>query len=197
MMSSMSTRQGAAEGEWVDRPTAGPGGPSGEAEGPPIGIHFLLAQLGALAAERFAERIAPLGLTPPQAGVLRAIALAPGQSQQALARHLRTQPSRVVAFVDDLEARGLVERSRNPRDRRLHALRLTAEGQALLRQVGQIAAEHEDELCAPLDAEERSQLRSLLQRLRAHYGLTPGVHPGYRHLIPRRGDARTEAPVGR
>ena len=156
--------------------------PSGGADGPPIGIHFLLAQLGAHAAEQFAARVAALGLTPPQAGLLRALAARPGLSQQALAQHLRTQPSRVVTLVDDLEGRGLVERRLDPRDRRLHALHLTPDGQELLRQIGQVAMQHEDAICAPLDHDERSQLRSLLERLRVHHGLTAGVHPGYRHL---------------
>ena len=156
--------------------------PSSEASGPPVGIHFLLAQLGAFAAEQFAERVATLGLTPPHAGLLRAIAVTPGQSQQALARYLRTQPSRVVTLVDELEDRGLVKRRPNPQDRRVYAMHLTAEGQELLRQIGQLAMQHEDAICAPLDQDERRYLRSLLERLRAHHGLTVGVHPGYRRL---------------
>jgi DNA-binding MarR family transcriptional regulator len=182
MMASMSLCQGAEPGERAGDPAGGAGIPSRGAGGPPVGIHFLLSQLGAHAAEQFAARIAALGLTPPQAGVLRALAITPGQSQQALARHLRTQPSRVVALVDDLEGRGLVERLPNPQDRRLHALHLTAKGRELLRQVGQIAMGQEDEICAPLDDGERRLLRSLLERLRVHHGLTAGVHPGYRHL---------------
>jgi len=178
----MSLHQGAEGGERAGDPVGGAGSLSGGAGSPPVGNHFLLSQLGAHAAERFAARIAALGLTPPQAGLLRAIAITPGQSQQVLTRHLRTQTSRVVAFVDDLEGRGLVERLPNPQDRRLHALHLTAKGGEVLRQVGQIAIGQEDEICAPLDDEERGQLRSLLERLRVHHGLTAGVHPGYRHL---------------
>ena len=47
---------------------------------------FLLAQLGAYAAERFGERAAALDFTRPQAGLLRLISREPGQSQQAVAR---------------------------------------------------------------------------------------------------------------
>jgi DNA-binding MarR family transcriptional regulator len=178
----MSPCQGAEEGERAGDPSGSAGIPSGGAGSPPVGVAFLLAQLGAHAAEQFAVPIATVGLTPPQVGLLRAIAVTPGQSQQALARHLRTQPSRVVAFVDDLEGRGLVERLPNPQDRRLHALHLTVKGRELMQQIGQIAMRHDDEVCAPLDHEERRQLAALLERLRVYHGLTAAVHPGYRHL---------------
>jgi DNA-binding MarR family transcriptional regulator len=196
-MAAMSLCQGTEAGACAGDPSGGAGYPTGGAGSPPVGVAFLLAQLGAHAAEQFAARVATLGLTPPQAGLLRAIAITPGQSQQALARHLRTQPSRVVAFVDDLEARGLVERLPNPQDRRLHALHLTAKGQELMRQVRRIALEHENELSAALDDEERRQLSALLQRLRVHHGLTAGVHPGYRHLGQRRGARPPGLKAGR
>jgi len=67
---------------------------------PVAGSAFLLTQIGTHAAEEFATRVAELDLTPPQAGLLRAIALGPGRSQQALARHLGTPATRLVALVD-------------------------------------------------------------------------------------------------
>ena len=57
-------------------------------------IAFLLAQLGAYAAERFGERAAALDFTRPQAGLLRLISREPGLSQQAVAGRLGTPPSR-------------------------------------------------------------------------------------------------------
>ncbi len=146
------------------------------------GAAFLLTQIGAHAAGRFAERITGLDLTPPQTGLLRAVAVAPGQSQQALARHLGTPPSRLVALIDGLDERGLLERRRNPDDRRLHALHLTGAGRDLLRRVGEVGRAHDDEVCAALSPRERATLAELLARIAADRGLTPGVHPGYRTL---------------
>jgi DNA-binding MarR family transcriptional regulator len=146
------------------------------------GNAFLLAQLGAHAATRFAERITELDLTPPQTGLLRAIATTPGQSQQALAKQLSTPASRLVALVDDLERRGVIERRRNPDDRRLHAVFLTEAGKELMGRIRTVATAHEDAICAALDEDERAQLRALLGRIAADQGLTPGVHPGYRTL---------------
>jgi DNA-binding MarR family transcriptional regulator len=144
------------------------------------GNAFLLAQLGAHAAARFAERIKPLDLTPAQAGLLRLIAWQPGRSQQEIARTLGTPPSRLVLLIDSLEERGLIERRRNPGDRRHHALHLTDGGTGFMRQLATAGAAHEDDICAGLDADERAQLAELLERIAARQGLTTGVHPGYR-----------------
>ncbi len=149
----------------------------------PVGqTAFLLAQIGAHAAERFTERISDLDLTPPQAGVLRAIAAEPGRSQQALATQLGTPATRLVALLDSLQQRDLIERRRNPQDRRLHALHLTDAGQRFLGQLGRTASAHGRDLLAPLDDAECQQLHTLLARIAAHHELTPGVHPGYRTL---------------
>lgn len=148
-------------------------------QGPP-GVGFLISQLGAHAAQRFAQRIADLDLTPPQAGLLRAIAGQPGRSQQAIAAQLGTPATRLVAMIDDLERRGVLERRRNPDDRRLHAIHLTAEGTKLLGRLGRAAQAHTAELTTALDDDERDQLQKLLLRIAEQQELTPGVHPGYR-----------------
>lgn len=152
------------------------------------GIAFLLAQVGQHAADLFAERISSVGLTPPQAGILRVIAREPGQSQQALSNHLDLLPSRVVVFLDDLEERGYIERRRNPNDRRLHALHLTPHGEELMKQLSMLAREHEHRLTAGLSPQQRSALQESLQAIANQQNLTPGVHPGYRSLqsAPRR-----------
>ena len=148
------------------------------------GVAFLLAQSGHHAASLFAEQVATVELSPPHAGILRAIAAAPGRSQQALSAQLGMLPSRVVVYVDELEERGYVERRRNPDDRRLHALYLTAAGKRLMRKLSEVAREHERKLTAALDPEQYSTLRDLLAMLARQQGLTPHVHPGYRTLRP-------------
>lgn len=150
------------------------------------GIAFLLTQVGTSAAEEFARVMNDLGMTPPVAGVLRAIAAEPGRTQQALATQLGMVPSGLVAFLDGLEERGYVERRRNPADRRSHALHLTRSGQAQLRRIGAAAGRHDAAVAAPLTDKEREQLLGMLQRLAEHQGLLPGVHPGFRHIRPRR-----------
>jgi DNA-binding MarR family transcriptional regulator len=143
---------------------------------------FLLAQIGAEAARKFAERVAALDLTPPQSGLLKLVACEPGLSQQAVASRLGTPPSRLVALVDGLAERGLLERRRNTADRRLSSLHLTDAGRALLDEIGAVALAHDDAVCGDLDQAERARLRELLLRVAAGNGLSPGVHPGYRRV---------------
>ncbi|MGI8678083.1 MAG: MarR family winged helix-turn-helix transcriptional regulator [Jatrophihabitans sp.] len=148
---------------------------------------FLLAQLGAHAAQIFGRLVAEVDLSPPLAGLLRAVATGPGRSQQEIATQLGTPPARMVALVDDLDERGLVERRRNPDDRRLNALYLTDTGQSTLKTLGRIAGQHDNLLLAALDQTEREQLHDLLTRVVTQQGLARGVHPGYRNLgAPKR-----------
>jgi DNA-binding MarR family transcriptional regulator len=162
-------------------------------------VAFLLAQLGHHAATLFAEQVATVELSPPHAGILRAIAAEPGRSQQALSAQLGMLPSRVVVYVDELEECGYVERRRNPDDRRLHALYLTAAGKRLMRKLSELARQHELKLTAALDPEQYSTLRNLLAVMARQQGLTPHVHPGYRTLArlpdspPRAGGTPTSA----
>ena len=173
-----------------DSPAPDPAQPDPARPADVIGIGFLLSSLGAHSAMRFAQRIEPLGLTPPHVGLLRAIAMDPGRSQQSIADEFGMPPSRVVGFVDDLEAGGLVERRRDDRDRRVNGLFLTQAGGTALRRLAELGEEVEEALLGSLDVADRRRLRELLERLVADQQLTSGVHPGYRRMQPDR-----EAPA--
>src|SRR5215471_1555924 len=143
------------------------------------GAAFLLAQVGAHAASRFAARLTEADLVPAHAGIFRILSATPAISQQALATALGTVPSRLVALVDDLEGRGLVERRAHESDRRTHALHLTEKGKAAMETISRIAREHRQDLLAALSDEEQTTLTALLQRVAEQQGLLSGVHPGY------------------
>src|SRR5215470_7792391 len=70
----------------------------------------------------------PAGLEQRQAGMLVRLAENDGKSQQAIAELLGVNATRMVFLTDELEQLGLVERRRNPADRRSHALHLTEAG---------------------------------------------------------------------
>ncbi|WP_433661929.1 MarR family winged helix-turn-helix transcriptional regulator [Nocardia sp. CA-128927] len=145
-------------------------------------VAFHLAQLGAHATQRFSERIAEIGLTPAEVGILRMIAAEPGRSQRALAAELGVVPSRVVALIDPLDSKGLIERRRSVTDRRNHELHLTPVAGKMLARLAAVAVAHETEMTAALSDTEYRQFADLLDRLVAARGLSPGVHPGYRTL---------------
>jgi DNA-binding MarR family transcriptional regulator len=142
-------------------------------------VAFLLAQIGADAASRFAERLTSLDLQPQHAGILRILGRRSGISQQDLAEKLNMHASRLVGLVDTLEKRRLIERQSSATDRRVYALHLTEAGRHTLTQLGNIARAHDDATCEGLSQKERAQLFSLLERIAQHHSLTRGVHPGY------------------
>jgi DNA-binding MarR family transcriptional regulator len=146
------------------------------------GVAFLLAQLGAYAGQEFAAALAEQDLTPPLVGILRVLRFEPGLSQQELAAKLGMVPSRVVAYVDDLQARGWVTRTRDADDRRVNVLTVTKAGEAAFAAVAVTAHNHEAKITAGLTKTERATLLELLGKLVALRGLTPGVHPGFRTL---------------
>lgn len=149
------------------------------ASDPDGSLAFLLVQLGMHGARRFGERLQPLGLEQRQAGMLVRLAANEGQSQQAIAAMLGVNATRMVFLVDELEKLGLVQRRRNPEDRRSHALYLTGPGRAALAQVQAVAAEHEQQMSAGLTAAERKELIGLLRRVADTQGLRPGSLPGF------------------
>jgi DNA-binding MarR family transcriptional regulator len=165
------------------RPRSNPGTPD-----PAAGLAFLLSQVGYHGAARFAERLEPIGFKPAHAGILRLIKAGDGLSQQALCDKLGIFPSRLVAFIDELEERGLVERRNSPADRRSYALHLTEAGREALEQISSVSRKHQEVLCAALSDSERAQLADYLRRIATEQGLTPGVHPGFGR--PGGGEAR-------
>jgi DNA-binding MarR family transcriptional regulator len=149
-------------------------------------VSFLLAQVGAAAARRFAKQLEPLGFTPPEAGILRLLSRSPGISQQELATRLEVHASRLVAIIDSLEKRGLVAREANPEDRRVYRLNLTGIGGEALAAIGKVAREHDEWTCEGFTLTEREHLAEMLGRLAQRQGLQPEIHPGYRTLHENR-----------
>jgi DNA-binding MarR family transcriptional regulator len=152
----------------------------------PQTLAFLLSQVGIHASRRFAERIAAVDLNPPLFRVLNLVDAAEGCSQQAIGAAIEVPPSRMVALVDELEQRGLVERRPDPKDRRVRALFLTAKGRKALTRGRKIAKEHEEELTRGMAAADRQRLLDLLQKIVDQQAIGSGVHPGLSH----KGEAR-------
>jgi DNA-binding MarR family transcriptional regulator len=147
----------------------------------PGGFAFLLVQLGSEVARQFAAELAPLGVEPRHVGMLTRLAANEGKAQQAIGELIGLNPTQMVFLVDELEGRGLVERRRNPSDRRSYALFLTDAGRAMLASVQAAGRAHQDKLGSSLSRVEREQLTALLARLARAQGLSeqslPGVPP--------------------
>jgi DNA-binding MarR family transcriptional regulator len=147
-----------------------------------LDVGFLLSQLGYRSAAMLAEQLLNMNLTPAHAGIMRAIAAQPGQCQRALSAQLGVAPSRIVAYLDDLEKRGYVERRRHRSDRRLHALHFTNAGEQLFAELSEVFRQREHRLIARLEPEQSGALREMLCKVARQEGLKPLAHPAYRTL---------------
>jgi DNA-binding MarR family transcriptional regulator len=141
------------------------------------GAAYLLSQVGAHSSRRWQERLAPIGLDARSVLVLRHVAAEEGRTQSSLATSLAVPASRIVAIVDGLEQRGLLERRANPSDRRAHALRLTGGGRRVLDEVIAVSRAHEAEICAGLPESDRQRLVELLELIVSAQRLARGGHP--------------------
>ncbi|MGI8902855.1 MAG: MarR family winged helix-turn-helix transcriptional regulator [Solirubrobacteraceae bacterium] len=126
---------------------------------------FLISRMGKVAQEAFAARLQSLELTPRMWGALNVLDAQEAITQQALGKVARIDPSSMVATIDELEAKGLMQRRPHPSDRRANALHLTELGRQTLGRARELARGAQDELLAPLSAPEREQLHALLLRL--------------------------------
>jgi DNA-binding MarR family transcriptional regulator len=148
----------------------------------PFGLHsaltrhtgFLINRIAVVARKQFAARLDSLDLNLRMWGVLNVLDVEGAITQHALGRSVGIDPSSMVATIDELEARGLVERRRHPSDRRAHALYLTEAGTETLARGRALARQAQDELLAPLDAEEREELHELLLRVAMAVDKPPG-----------------------
>jgi DNA-binding MarR family transcriptional regulator len=126
------------------------------------GTTVLLTRLAKLVSRRGTEEV--LGMRLREAHMLSYLRDHPSVPQQDLAGVFWIDANNLVLLLNDLEADGLIQRRRDPSDRRRHIVDLTPAGQAALARVEQAQESLEDEVLATLSPDERATLRKLLIR---------------------------------
>ena len=138
-------------------------------------LGFLLGRAH-LAHRAIAERaLASLDLGVKEFGALSVLVEEGPLSQQRLGERQGVDRTTMVAVVDALERSELVERRRNPHDRRAYSLQATSKGRRVLRQASDLAQQAEDEFLAPIPARDRRLLKQLLQNLISSSPPVPGI----------------------
>ena len=127
------------------------------------GFHLRRAQVSVF--NRLGRLIARERVTPGQFGILTLIHANNGLTQSALAKAVGVERSTMVATIDGLEQKGLVERKPSPVDRRSYALALTSGGRSLLTKLKRKVREHEKRVLSGFSEEEKKVLMSLLHRI--------------------------------
>src|SRR5690348_12338772 len=118
---------------------------------------FLLKRLGFNAKERSMKAYEQTGLHPYHHGILTVLGERSLETQGAIADALGYDRGQLVGLLDELEERGLVERRRDPADRRRHTVKMTPEGKNQLKKLRSLARKIESEILSPLDEAERAQ----------------------------------------
>jgi DNA-binding MarR family transcriptional regulator len=97
--------------------------------------------------------------------VLAVLATGPMRTQAALARVTGADKTRIIAVLDDLQERGLIERRPDPADRRAHLLAITAAGRRSYSRARAGIRVGEERVLALLPAADRRGFLRALRRL--------------------------------
>jgi DNA-binding MarR family transcriptional regulator len=126
---------------------------------------FLLKRLGFAAKEHATAAYEEAGLHPYHHAVLAVLDEDHVETQGAIADALGYDRGQLVGLLDDLEERGLVERRRDPADRRRHIVRLTPDGKRALAKLRALSSRLDTDFLVALSGEQRAELHALLLRL--------------------------------
>jgi DNA-binding MarR family transcriptional regulator len=130
---------------------------------------FLLKRLGFAAKEQAMRAYEESGLGPYHHAILVALDEETHETQGSIADALGYDRGQLVGLLDELEERGLIERRRDPADRRRQIVNMTPAGKKALNRLRGIAQRLEDDLLSPLDPVEQRRLHELLLRLAEHH----------------------------
>lgn len=134
------------------------------------GVHaivgYQLAQAAIVTSQVFEERVATRGgLRRVEFTILALVQGNPDVTARQLARALAVTPPNIAVWIDRLEARGLVARTRSESDARVQHIRLTRSGAALVDRSVQQLLEGERAALSALSAAERAMLVELLHKV--------------------------------
>src|SRR5204862_2184070 len=129
---------------------------------------FLMKRLGFKLKDQSMAAYEQAGLHPYHHAVLAVLDEGTRETQGAIADALAYDRGQLVGLLDELEERKLVERQRDPDDRRRHIVQLTSEGKRALAKLRATAKRLDDELLVALDESEREQFHALLLKLAQH-----------------------------
>ncbi|MEI2358973.1 MarR family transcriptional regulator [Priestia megaterium] len=126
---------------------------------------FLLGKALQQMENKFSEGLLPFNINSRQYGVLLFIEENSYSSQKDISENLQIDRTTMVSHIDHLETLGLVERTKNPNDRRSYSLLITEKGKEVLNSRWEFLTHIESEVLAPLDQQERQLLKSFLIRI--------------------------------
>lgn len=136
---------------------------------------FALARAATIARRTCGAALAEAGLTQAEHGILVCLRDQGPLIQREIAASLALDPGDLVAYLDRLAARGVIDRVPDTRDRRRRVIDLTPAGRELLDRADTALARATRGFLEPLAPNEANHLLSALTRLLqshdpAHWG---------------------------
>ena len=139
-------------------------------------VPFEIGETAHALRKAFDRKAVGLGVTRAQWKVLFKLTRTPGLRQVELADMLDLEPITLCRIVDRLEEAGLVERTRDPEDRRAWRLQVTAKAQPLMEKLNAVGAALVEEAFAGIDPKEIEIARNVLARVRENAGRTGAMN---------------------
>jgi MarR family transcriptional regulator for hemolysin len=141
----------------------------------PIGL--LLVQTAKAVARSFEDTLNEKGGSRPVWLILLALMDGTHRTQADLAAAVGVQGPTLTHHLNSMERDGLLTRTRDPQNRRVHVVAVTAKGRALFLRLRQTVMGFDKQLNSKFTETEMDQLRDLLGRLGASdtVGFGPGI----------------------
>ncbi|MGX1591478.1 MarR family winged helix-turn-helix transcriptional regulator [Glutamicibacter sp. NPDC055491] len=126
-------------------------------------LSYLTARAGRIGTQELTELMESESLSRHHFTIICALEEFGGISQNDLADRSNVNRGHLVAYLDQLSSRGILEREVDPEDRRRNVITLTPEGRKFAAQAMEAASHNEAKVFGALDEPQREQLRALLQ----------------------------------
>ncbi|MGX2994943.1 MarR family winged helix-turn-helix transcriptional regulator [Streptomyces sp. JNUCC 64] len=163
-----ATRPGAPDGPTAPAEATGGAGATGVTVRPPTLLalpSYLAGHAARIGHDALVDAVGGYGLRLPHFAVLTALADFGPLPQHVLADRLGFQRSHLGGYLDAVEERGWVHRTRDPADRRRQVAGLTDEGRAAQDRLRRVAERSQETFLDGFTPEERETLTRLLRRL--------------------------------
>lgn len=131
-------------------------------------VAYLLSDTARLLRRAFDARVRQLGMTSTQARFLLMLSKFEGENQGYYADLLEVEPITLCRLIDRMADGGLIERRRDPADRRAWRVHLTERSRAVIDEVQQCLAGLESDITSGLTSSQTDSLREVLEVVRAN-----------------------------
>lgn len=122
----------------------------------------------------FDRRCQPLGLTRSQWHVLATLRRNEGINQAALAQLMEMEPISLTCLLDRMEVAEMIERRRDPSDRRANLIYLNPKAAGLIKHIRQKSVELRHEALDGFSSSEHKQLLDYLRRIKVNLAVMMG-----------------------